>query len=67
MTDDPFTPDEREAQRRAGFSSSGAAIRTFMPDEHREFFTLLPYFLSDGWPTATLLTGEPGFLCRFPA
>ena len=38
-----------------------------MPDQHREFFPLLPYLFvattdEDGWPVATLLTGEPGFI-----
>jgi uncharacterized protein len=67
MTEDPFTSDEREAQRRAGFASSGAAIRKFMPDQHREFFPLLRYvFLAtaneDGSPAATVLTGDTGFV-----
>ncbi len=67
MKEDPFTPDEREAQRRAGFTSGGAAIRPFMPDQHREFFTLLPYLFAatadaDGWPIATMMTGEAGFV-----
>jgi predicted pyridoxine 5'-phosphate oxidase superfamily flavin-nucleotide-binding protein len=38
-----------------------------MPDQHREFFALLPYLFvaitdADGWPLATMLTGRPGFV-----
>src|SRR5580704_16600314 len=38
-----------------------------MPDQHREFFSRLPYLFigavdSSGWPLATLLTGRPGFV-----
>jgi predicted pyridoxine 5'-phosphate oxidase superfamily flavin-nucleotide-binding protein len=38
-----------------------------MPEQHREFFALLPYLFvcaidSAGWPLATLLTGPPGFV-----
>jgi predicted pyridoxine 5'-phosphate oxidase superfamily flavin-nucleotide-binding protein len=67
MTDDPFTVDEREAQRRAGSTASGAAIRKFMPEQHREFFPLLAYLFvatrdAEGWPLSTVLTGRPGFV-----
>jgi predicted pyridoxine 5'-phosphate oxidase superfamily flavin-nucleotide-binding protein len=67
MTDDPFTADEREAQRRAGFAASGAAIRAFMTQQHREFFPLLTYLFvavrdADGWPLPTVLTGGAGFV-----
>ena len=62
-----FHPDELAAQRRAGFALAGASIRTFMPDQHREFFAGLRYLLIgavdvDGWPIATVLTGTPGFV-----
>jgi hypothetical protein len=38
-----------------------------MPDQHREFFALLPYLFvastdADGWPLATMLAGASGFL-----
>lgn len=67
MTASPFHPDELDAQARAGKGASGAGIRAFMPDQHREFFALLPYLFvattdAEGWPLATLLTGEPGFV-----
>jgi hypothetical protein len=67
MTHSPFHPDELEAQARAGKGAAGAGIRNFMPDQHREFFALLPYLFvatadAAGWPLATMLTGTPGFV-----
>ena len=66
MTASPFHPDELDAQARAGKGATGAGIRAFMPDQHREFFALLPYLFvattdAEGWPLATVLTGAPGF------
>lgn len=63
----PFHQGELEAQERAGQASGGAAIRDFMPDQHRDFFGLLHYVFvgaldRQGWPTATVLTGSPGFI-----
>jgi uncharacterized protein len=65
----PFHPGELLAQQRARFKTptSGAAIRDFMPDQHRAFFALLPFLAvattdREGWPVATLLTGPPGFV-----
>lgn len=62
-----FHTDEIDAQARAGVSTGGAGIRDFMPEQHRTFFAALPYvFLAttdaDGWPVATVLEGEPGFI-----
>ncbi|HJV03605.1 MAG TPA: pyridoxamine 5'-phosphate oxidase family protein [Burkholderiaceae bacterium] len=63
----PFHPGELRAQQLAGKGSSGGAIRDYMPDQHREFFALLPFLLvatvdGDGWPQATVLSGAPGFV-----
>jgi predicted pyridoxine 5'-phosphate oxidase superfamily flavin-nucleotide-binding protein len=64
----PFHAGELAAQARAGVTPPGmTGIRPFMPDQHREFFGLLPYLFvatvdEGGWPVATLLTGEPGFV-----
>ena len=63
----PFHEGELRAQQLAGGGSGGAAIRPFMPDQHRLFFAGLRYLfvgaLDDaGWPVATVLTGEPGFV-----
>jgi uncharacterized protein len=63
-----FNPDELSAQTIAGGGPrGGGAIRDFMPDQHREFFALLPYLFVGavdpaGWPLATLFTGPPGFV-----
>lgn len=67
MNADPFHAGEREAQRLAGTRLSGAAIRNFMPDQHRAFFAMLPFLPiatldGAGWPVATILTGSPGFV-----
>jgi predicted pyridoxine 5'-phosphate oxidase superfamily flavin-nucleotide-binding protein len=62
----PFHPGELEAQERAGGGPPGAGIRDFMTDQHREFFQALPYVVvaavDRGWPAATMLAGEPGFV-----
>src|SRR5215813_13442137 len=67
MTPSPFNPDELSAQTRAGKGAAGAGIRTFMPDQHRDFFALLPYLFvatldARSWPIASVLTGAPGFV-----
>ena len=68
MTFLAFHEDEARAQALAGYQRPGrVAIRPFMPDQHREFFALLPYLFvatpgADGWPMASVLTGEPGFV-----
>jgi predicted pyridoxine 5'-phosphate oxidase superfamily flavin-nucleotide-binding protein len=63
----PFHEDERVAQALAGHSAGQAAIRPFMPDQHRAFFASLPYLFAAtldarGWPMASVLTGERGFV-----
>lgn len=67
MDASPFHEGELEAQALAGESSRGAGIRTFMPDQHRDFFALLPYLFAagrdaQGKPIATVLTGPEGFV-----
>jgi hypothetical protein len=67
MDESPFHVDEIAAQTRARAHVSGAGVRPFMPDQHREFFTLLrQIFVSvpgrNGWPLATILTGPAGFV-----
>lgn len=62
-----FHEDERAAQALAGQAAGRAAIRPFMPDQHRSFFALLPYLFvatldSRGWPMASVLTGDVGFV-----
>ncbi len=64
----PFHRGELIAHALAGTGTPGAVgIRPFMPDQHREFFALLPYLFvattdAEGWPVATVLTGPPGFV-----
>lgn len=67
MDASPFHEGELEAQARAGESSRGTGIRDFMPDQHRDFFALLPYLFTAGrdaqrHPIATVLTGPEGFV-----
>lgn len=67
-----FHEDELRAQALAGHERGNggagrAPIRPFMPDQHRAFFALLPYLFTAtldarGWPMATVLTGEKGFV-----
>lgn len=71
-SDSPFHSGEVELQRRFGdadrMSKIGRrVIRSFMPDQHRDFFEQLPFLVAgtvdkagDVW--ATLLAGEPGFV-----
>lgn len=63
----PFHAGELEAQRRAGVVGAGGAIRSFMPEQHREFFAAQPFMLAatvdlDGAPRAFVLEGAPGFV-----
>jgi predicted pyridoxine 5'-phosphate oxidase superfamily flavin-nucleotide-binding protein len=62
-----FHEDELRAQALTGQRSGRAAIRPFMPDQHRAFFALLPTLFTAtvddrGWPMASVLTGERGFV-----
>jgi uncharacterized protein len=62
-----FHSGERSAQALAGVESPRAAIRDWMPDQHRAFFGLLPFLPiatvdRQGAPVATILTGLPGFI-----
>jgi predicted pyridoxine 5'-phosphate oxidase superfamily flavin-nucleotide-binding protein len=63
----PFHAGERAAQDRAGVAPRSAAIRDWMPEQHRAFFAALPFLLAattdgEGCPVATVLTGQPGFI-----
>ncbi|MDJ0614199.1 MAG: pyridoxamine 5'-phosphate oxidase family protein [Rhizobiaceae bacterium] len=68
----PYHAGERAIHERLGIveqqeSVGQRAIRDHMPDQHREFFAQLPYFVvgsvdKDGWPWASILFGEPGFV-----
>jgi predicted pyridoxine 5'-phosphate oxidase superfamily flavin-nucleotide-binding protein len=67
MSSRAFNADELEAQSRAGTRPGGGGIRNFMPEQHRSFFRGIPEIFvatvdADGWPLATVLEGEPGFV-----
>lgn len=67
LMDAPFHAGELAAQERAGAAPAGAAIRDWMPDQHRAFFAALRFVLvatsdAEGWPLATVLAGPPGFV-----
>lgn len=62
-----FHADELAAQARAGVGAKSASIRDFMPEQHQTFFAALPHVFvattdAAGWPLATLLEGNPGFV-----
>ena len=67
----PFHAGELEAQTRAGVGNvakwAGGFIRDFMPAQHRNFYTSLPFLVMSGsdlegrtW--ITLVDGEEGFI-----
>jgi len=67
MDPTPFHADELVAQVLAGGGAKRPSIRDFMPEQHRTFFSALPYIFittldADGWPIATVLEGDPGFV-----
>ncbi len=71
MTDGPFHAGERAAQLRAGVgdvsSWAGGFIRDHMPEQHRAFYSALPFLVvsaSDlsGRTWVTLLDGADGFI-----
>jgi uncharacterized protein len=67
MHDTIFHPGEHAARALAGVATPHAAIRDWMPDQHRSFFALLPFLPiatagQGGLPIATILTGSPGFV-----
>lgn len=69
---DAFHVGEQAMQARAGVQAQMAQIgprvlRDHMPDQHREFFGLLPFVLvgsvdPQGQPWASVLAGAPGFM-----
>lgn len=68
----PFHEGEQQAQERLGLKDRMAkagqkSIRDFLPEQHRDFYSLLPFILlgtmdSAGWPWASLLAGKIGFV-----
>lgn len=72
MTTATFHAGERAVQQRVGVAERMAqvgprVIRDFMPDQHREFFSQLPFMLvgsvdDAGQPWASVLAAPPGFV-----
>lgn len=68
----PFHEGELAIQARLGVQDrmdkqGRRVIRDFLPDQHRQFFTQLPYVIvgsvdADQRPWASVLVGEPGFI-----
>ena len=66
----PFHSGEQAVQQRVGvlekMASRGQLLRSFMPDQHREFFQQLPFLIvgsidREQQPWASIVTGAPGF------
>jgi ferredoxin-NADP reductase/predicted pyridoxine 5'-phosphate oxidase superfamily flavin-nucleotide-binding protein len=68
----PFHPGEQAVQSRLGLRQAiepwaRKVVRPFMPDQHREFYTQLPFVVASARDTderqwVTLLAGPPGFI-----
>ena len=68
----PFHEGEQILQSRTGKRDAmenfgRRAIRSFMPNQHREFFAKLPFIIvgnvdEQNWPWASILSGKPGFM-----
>ncbi|MEO0988537.1 MAG: pyridoxamine 5'-phosphate oxidase family protein, partial [Cyanobacteria bacterium J06639_14] len=68
----PFHPGEQAIQAKLGARDrmdtlGRRMIREFLPEQHRQFYAQLSYFLvgtvdGEGRPWASILVGEPGFI-----
>jgi ferredoxin-NADP reductase/predicted pyridoxine 5'-phosphate oxidase superfamily flavin-nucleotide-binding protein len=68
----PFHRGEQTVQQRLGVREQmerfgSRVIRDYMPDQHREFYRLLPFIFvghadKGGWPWASILFNQPGFI-----
>ncbi|MEG3436864.1 pyridoxamine 5'-phosphate oxidase family protein [Pannus brasiliensis CCIBt3594] len=68
----PFHAGELAIQERFGLRErmdrqGRRVIREYLPEQHRQFYSQLPYILvgtvdADGHPWASILVGKPGFL-----
>jgi uncharacterized protein len=71
-TTSPWHPGEQQLQAKVGVADRMEAvgskvIRDYLPEQHREFYQNLPFLLlgavdAEGWPWATVLEGQPGFV-----
>ncbi len=72
VTVSPFHAGEQAIQTRLGVREKmerfgHQVIRTYMPDQHREFYHQLPFVLvghadQSSWPWASMLFNKPGFI-----
>ncbi|MEM7215139.1 MAG: pyridoxamine 5'-phosphate oxidase family protein [Pseudomonadota bacterium] len=71
ISENPFHAGELEAQKRVGAGNLAAQvasfIRPYMPQQHRQFYTSLPFLVvsgsdQSGYPWITILEGEDGFI-----
>ncbi len=72
----PFHAGEQAVQTHMGVRETVEAfgrkvIRDYLPEQHREFYALLPFLIvgttdSRGRPWASILTGPPGFITSDP-
>lgn len=72
MNQSPFHIGEKQVQTRVGVREAvepwaRQVVRPFMPDQHREFYTQLPFVVAAARdqtdrPWVTLLVGQPGFV-----
>lgn len=72
QTDSPFHAGEQAVQKRMGVrdkleQQGRRFIREYLPDQHREFYRLLPFLVvgttdHHNRPWASVLTGPPGFI-----
>jgi len=72
MSSSPFHSGEQKIQSLLGVRDKmerfgKQVIRGFMPDQHREFYSKLPFVLvghadKKGWPWASIVFDKPGFI-----
>lgn len=72
IDDSPFHAGEREIQGRLGVREQmekfgKKVIRDFMPEQHRDFYSQLPFLIlghcdKDGWPWASIVAAPQGFI-----
>ena len=70
--DNPFHEGELAVQQRLGIAErmlgiGQRVVRTFMPEQHRQFYAQLPFVMvgsvdDQQRPWASVLVGEPGFI-----
>jgi ferredoxin-NADP reductase/predicted pyridoxine 5'-phosphate oxidase superfamily flavin-nucleotide-binding protein len=73
IDDSPFHLGEQAIQTRTGkreqMESFGRqVIRSFLPEQHRQFYRQLPFLVvgsvdDQDWPWASILANKPGFIC----